>query len=175
MLAEAGPLFEELKAAGVRVRLDDRTQMKPGAKFFEWEKKGVPVRLELGPRDVESRQAMLVRRDDKSKTPEPLEGLAAKLPALLTEIQDAMLARATRFRDEHTHEANSWEEFEKLLDDPGGFVSAHWDGTRETEAEIKAKTKATIRVIPTAEEAQPGACVLTGKPSERRVLFGRAY
>ncbi|MCZ6573837.1 MAG: proline--tRNA ligase [Planctomycetota bacterium] len=175
VLAEAGPLFEQLNEAGVRVRLDDRTQMKPGAKFFEWEKKGVPVRLELGPRDVESRQAMLVRRDDKSKTPEPLEGLAAKMPALLVEIQDAMLTRATRFRDEHTHEANSWEEFQELLDDPGGFISAHWDGTRETEAEIKAKTKATIRVIPTSEEAQPGACVLTGKPSERRVLFGRAY
>ena len=164
-----------LKDQGIKVRLDAREQIKPGAKFFEWEKKGVPVRLELGPRDVASGQTMLVRRDDGSKTATPLAAAAANMGALLKEIQKSLFHRASAFREAHTSRADDWAEFEKKLEEPGGFISAHWDGTKETEAAIKEKTKATIRVLPTDEEPESGKCVLSGQASKQRVLFARSY
>jgi prolyl-tRNA synthetase len=163
-----------LKDAGFEARLDDRDQLKPGAKFFEWERKGVPVRLELGPRDLEDGKVVLVRRDDGSKTPTPVDGLVERARDVLDEIQAALLERATAMRDERTSAAGSFDEFEALLEDPGGFVSAYWDGTDETELAIKERTKATIRVLEEADDG-PGQCVLTGKPAERRALFARAY
>ncbi|MFQ5844918.1 MAG: proline--tRNA ligase [Planctomycetota bacterium] len=175
VLGEARRIVAALEAAGVRVRLDDREGLKPGPKFYEWEKKGVPVRLELGPRDVAKGEAVVVRRDDKSKTPHPLAGLAEALPGRLEEIQSSLLARARAELDRRTNPADDLKRFEELLDDPGGLVAAHWDGSTESELKIKERTKATIRVIPADEEAEEGACVLTGKPSPRRVLFARAY
>jgi len=175
VLGEAQKLEAALKDQGIKVRLDAREQIKPGAKFFEWEKKGVPVRLELGPRDVASGQTMLVRRDDGSKTATPLAAAAANMGALLDEIQQSLFDRASAFREAHTTCADDWAEFEKTIEEPGGFISAHWDGTKETEAAIKEKTKATIRVLPTDEESESGKCVLSGQPSKQRVLFARSY
>jgi len=172
--AKAAELTAELKDAGLAVRLDDREQLKPGAKYFEWEKKGVPVRLELGPRDLDAGQVMAVRRDTGDKQPLAFGGLADTVRGQLDEVQQGLLDRARTFRDTHTHEATTFAELEALLDDPGGFVAAPWDGTDETEKAVKEKTKATIRIV-LDEEGDPGACVLTGKKATARALFARAY
>jgi prolyl-tRNA synthetase len=175
MAPHAEKLVTGLKAAGIRVKYDDNDNNRPGWKFAEYELKGVPVRITLGARDLANGLVELARRDTKEKTSVPFEGLAERVKGLLVEIQDNLFARAKAFRDEHITKVDSWEEFERVLDEKTGFVSAHWDGTSETEAAIKEKAKATIRCIPLDNEQEEGACILTGKPSTQRVLFARAY
>ena len=168
-------IFKELKAAGIRVKYDDSDNSRPGWKFAEYEMKGVPVRLAIGARDLENNVAEVARRDNKTKSSVSLDGIAQHIIALLEEIQQGMFDKAKKYREEHITKAGTWEEFEKLLDEKGGFISAHWDGTEETEAAIKERTKATIRCIPLNNPQEEGKCILTGKPSTQRVLFVRAY
>ncbi|TCJ16566.1 proline--tRNA ligase [Flaviaesturariibacter flavus] len=175
MAPHADKLIAELKAAGIRVKYDDNDNTRPGWKFAEYELKGVPVRVTLGARDLANGVVELARRDTKEKSTVPLEGLAERIKGLLVEIQDNLFARAKAFRDAHITKADTWEEFERVLDEKTGFVSAHWDGTAETEAAIKEKAKATIRCIPLDNPLEEGKCILTGKPSTQRVLFARAY
>jgi len=172
VLAEANRIIDELKERGIRAKLDDREQLKPGPKFFEWEKKGVPLRLELGPRDLADRKVVAVRRDTGEKEALTFDGLADSMVERLDAIQAGLLQRAEESMAARTNEASSMEEFEALLKEPGGFVLAHWDGTEETELAIKEKTKATIRVL---DDEVPGTCVLTGKPATRRAYFARSY
>lgn len=173
--SKVSDIIKELKAAGIRVKYDDSDNARPGWKFAEYEMKGVPVRLALGARDLEKNVVEVARRDTKAKTVVTLDGVAQYVQGLLTEIQQQMYNKAKDYRDTHITPADSWDEFEKLLDGKGGFIAAHWDGTAETEEAIKEKTKATIRCIPLDGEKEPGNCILTGKPSEQRVLFARAY
>jgi prolyl-tRNA synthetase len=168
-------IVKQLKAAGVSVKYDDNDANRPGWKFAEYELKGVPVRIALGARDLENNLAEVARRDTKEKMSLSLDGLPGRVVALLDEIQQNIYNRADSFRKENTAEANSWDEFVKLLDGKGGFVAAHWDGTAETEDRIKELTKATIRCIPLHNKEEEGKCVLTGNPSKQRVLFARAY
>ncbi|RYY84556.1 MAG: proline--tRNA ligase [Chitinophagaceae bacterium] len=171
----ADKLMSELKAAGIRAKYDDNDNQRPGWKFAEYELKGVPVRVTLGARDLANGVVELARRDTKEKTTVPLEGLVERISALLVEIQANMFQRAKAYRDEHITRVDTWEEFERTLEEKTGFVAAHWDGTAETETAIKEKLKATIRCIPLDNEQEEGKCVLTGKPSTQRVLFARAY
>jgi prolyl-tRNA synthetase len=168
-------IIKELKALGIRVKYDDNDNARPGWKFAEYEMKGVPVRLAIGARDLEKNVVEVARRDTKEKSTVSLEGIAMYVNDLLQDIQDSMFNKAKVYRDQHITPANSWDEFEKLLDEKGGFIAAHWDGTAETEDAIKEKTKATIRCIPLDNEREEGKCILTGKASEQRVLFARAY
>ena len=164
-----------LKKAGIRVKFDNNDNNRPGWKFAEYEKKGVPIRIAIGLRDLENHTVEIARRDTKEKKNISQEGLIAHIEKLLGEIQQAMFQKALVFRDAHITRADSWEEFEKLLDEKGGFISAHWDGTPETEEAIKEKLKATIRCIPLDNPAEDGLCIYSGKPSKERVLFARAY
>jgi prolyl-tRNA synthetase len=173
--AKGAALAAELKAAGISVKFDDNDNSRPGWKFAEYELKGVPVRIALGLRDLESGHCEVVRRDTKEKTSVPMEGLAGYVTGLLSTIQQAMYDKALAYRDKHITRADTMEEFERLLDEKGGFVLAHWDGTPATEEAIKDKTKATIRCIPLDNPLEEGKCILTGKPSRQRVLFARAY
>jgi prolyl-tRNA synthetase len=168
-------LLKELKALGISAKYDDNDNNRPGWKFAEYELKGVPVRIALGARDLENKVAEVARRDTKEKQSLPLENLAEQVKNLLDEIQAAMFNKAKTYRDSHITEVNEWADFERLLDEKGGFLSAHWDGTAETEEAIKDKTKATIRCIPIGNKQEAGSCILTGKPSTQRVLFARAY
>lgn len=172
---KARGLEKQLKALGVRVKYDDSDNSRPGWKFAEYELKGVPVRIAMGLRDIENNVAEVARRDTKEKATVSIDGLAEHVSALLEEIQQNIYNKALQFRDEHITRADTWDEFVKLLDEKGGFVSAHWDGTPETEEKIKEQTKATIRCIPINNAAEEGKCILTGKPSTQRVLFARAY
>jgi prolyl-tRNA synthetase len=173
--AKAREIMQELKPLGITVKYDDNDNTRPGWKFAEYEMKGVPVRLALGARDLEQNVVEVARRDTKEKRMVPLEGITGYVAGLLTEIQENMFNKAKAYRDEHITKADTWEEFEKILNEKGGFISAHWDGTAETENEIKQKTKATIRCIPLDNPAEEGKCVLTGNPSKQRVLFAIAY
>jgi prolyl-tRNA synthetase len=169
-------IMKELKSLGISVKYDDNDNARPGWKFAEYEMKGVPVRLALGARDLQNNVVEVARRDTKEKTSVSLEGIAAYVQQLLQDIQTAMFEKAKAYRDEHITNADSWDEFVKILDEKGGFVFAHWDGTPETETEIKEKTKATVRCIPIdGSGVEDGACILSGKPSKQRVLFARAY
>lgn len=173
--AKAEEIMGLLRKNGLSVKYDNRDTHKPGFKFAEWELKGVPVRIAIGPRDLENGTAEIARRDTKEKKTIRLDEVASTIPSLLEEIQQNIYGRSKKFRDEKTTEVNSFDEFKKVLDDKGGFVSAHWDGTIETEQAIKEKTKATIRCIPLTGKEEAGKCVYSGKPSGRRVLFARAY
>ncbi|HKB44542.1 MAG TPA: proline--tRNA ligase [Chitinophagaceae bacterium] len=173
--AKAHEIISHLKELGIRVKYDANDNARPGWKFAEYEMKGVPVRLALGARDLEKNVVEIVRRDTKEKRVIAFDGLAQYVFDLLSEIQQGMFNKAKAYRDEHITSADSWDEFEKLLDEKGGFISAHWDGTAETEEDIKEKTKATIRCIPLNNPKEDGKCILTGKPSIQRVLFARAY
>lgn len=168
-------LVQELKRAGISVKYDDNDNNRPGWKFAEYEMKGVPVRIAMGARDLENNVAEVARRDTKEKMSLSLDGLAQRIKDLLEEIQQNIYNKAKAYRDEHITPANTFEEFEKLLDEKGGFIAAHWDGTTETEEQIKERTKATIRCIPLNNKPEAGTCILTGKPSTQRVLFARAY
>ncbi|UYQ91113.1 proline--tRNA ligase [Chitinophaga horti] len=168
-------IVAELKKAGIRVKYDDNDNARPGWKFAEYEMKGVPVRVAIGARDLENNVAEVARRDTKEKASLSLDGLAGTIVTMLDEIQQGMFDKAKAFQQANITPANSFEEFEKLLDEKGGFISAHWDGTAETEEAIKERTKATIRCIPLDNPQEEGVCILTGKPSKERVLFARAY
>ncbi|ASZ14943.1 proline--tRNA ligase [Chitinophaga pendula] len=168
-------IIKELKALGISVKYDDSDNNRPGWKFAEYEMKGVPVRIAIGARDLENNVAEVARRDTKEKQSFSLDNLANSIKDLLEEIQQNMFNKAKTFRDEHITKVDSFEEFVKVLDGKSGFVSAHWDGTAETEAEIKERTKATIRCIPLDNPLEDGVCILTGKHSKQRVLFARAY
>ncbi|MFD0941584.1 proline--tRNA ligase [Pedobacter boryungensis] len=165
----------KLKGLGISVKYDSRDSQRPGFKFAEYELKGVPIRLAIGGRDMENGTVELARRDTKEKFTVPQEGLDFYIANLLEEIQENIYNRAHQFREEHITEANSYQEFKELLDGKTGFISAHWDGTAETEKQIKEETKATIRCIPLNNKQEAGVCILTGKPSTQRVLFARAY
>jgi prolyl-tRNA synthetase len=173
--AASDKIAEALRSRGIRVKIDRDDQNRPGFKFAEYEMIGVPVRLGLGMRDLEAGKIEVARRDTKEKTSVALEELDHYVAALLEDIQRNLFDRAKAFRDAHITRVDTWEAFEAVLEEKGGFISAHWDGTTETEKEIKERTKATIRCIPVDAEAEAGACILTGKPSVRRVLFARAY
>jgi len=168
-------IVNELKNAGVRVKYDNSDQARPGWKFAEYEMKGVPLRVAIGARDLEQGVAELARRDTKEKRSVSMDVLVEVIQTELVAIQQQLLDRARAFRDAHITKADTWEEFQDVLDSKTGFVAAHWDGTPETEEAIKEKTKATIRCIPLNNPAEKGACILTGKPSTQRVLFARAY
>jgi len=168
-------LVAQLKNAGVRVKYDDNDNNRPGWKFAEYEMKGVPVRIAFGVRDLENNVAEVARRDTKEKKSISLDGLSGAIIQLLDDIQQAMFDKAKAYRDAHITKVDSWQDFEKVLDGEGGFISAHWDGTAETEEAIKQQTKATIRCIPLNNPPEEGHCILTGKPSKERVLFARAY
>ncbi len=171
----AKEMIATLKRNNIRVKYDDDDNARPGWKFAEYELKGVPVRIALGARDIENNIAEVARRDTKEKMNLQLDGLADRIPQLLEDIQANMYARALLFRTENTTKVDTWDEFMRILDEKSGFVSAHWDGTSETEEKIKELSKATIRCIPLNNEQENGVCVLTGKPSTQRVLFARAY
>ncbi len=175
LTARIKPLLQELKNLGISVRYDDRDTERPGFKFAEWELKGVPVRLAVGARDLENGTLEVARRDTKEKFQIPLAGFAARISALLTEIQQNIYQRALTFRTANTRSVDTWEDFTRTLDETPGFVLAHWDGTPETEQRIKEETKATIRCLALDVPTEPGQCVLTGRPSARRVHFARAY
>ncbi len=172
---KANALMAELKALGVRVKYDNNDNSRPGWKFAEHELKGVPVRIAMGLRDIENKVVELARRDTKEKSSVSIEGLSAYVVNLLADIQQNIYNRALAFRNERITNADTWDDFVKLLDDKGGFIAAHWDGTGETEEKIKEQTKATIRCIPLDNKQEEGTCILTGKPSTQRVLFARAY
>lgn len=175
--AKAKELVSELRKAGISVKYDDRDTQKPGWKFAEYELKGVPVRIALGPRDLENKTLEIARRDTLTKESFSWEEMpiAQKIGGLLDEIQTNIYQKAFDFRAENTTEVNSWEEFKQVLEQKGGFLSAHWDGSSETEDKIKDLTKATIRCIPLDQRQELGTCVFSGKPSMGRVLFAKAY
>ncbi len=171
----ARDLKEKLEKAGLTVKYDDRDTQKPGYKFAEYELKGVPVRLAIGPRDAREGTVEVARRDTLTKETIRRENIVEHVTALMDEIQVNIFRKATEFRDQNTYRAETWEEFLDIIENKGGFVLAHWDGTPETEEQIKNMTKATIRAIPFNGTDEEGICILTGKPSHRRVLFARAY
>jgi prolyl-tRNA synthetase len=174
---KAKEIMADLRKAGISVKYDDRDTQKPGWKFAEYELKGVPVRIALGPRDLENKTLEIARRDNLTKESFQWEEMpiAQKIGGLLEEIQDGIYQKAFDFRKENTTEVNSWEEFKQVLEDKAGFLSAHWDGSPETEDKIKELTKATIRCIPLDQVPEQGVCIYSGKPSSGRVLFAKAY
>ncbi|MBL0191308.1 MAG: proline--tRNA ligase [Saprospiraceae bacterium] len=170
-----GEMSQRLKALGVRVQYDSDTQTRPGFKFAEHELRGVPIRIAVGPRDLEQNQVEVARRDTREKRFVKIEDLSVEIPKLLADIQSNMFNKAKQYRDEHITPVDTMDEFVKVLDEKGGFVLAHWDGTVETEEKIKELTKATARCIPLDGDKEPGLCVLTGNPSAQRILFARSY
>ncbi len=172
---KAEEVMKDLRAAGVTVRFDDRDTHKPGWKFNEYELKGVPVRIAIGPKDLENGTLEIARRDLLSKEIVSIENAVSYIQEVLEEMQTGLFERALKYRAEHTTKVETYEEFKEVLDTKGGFILAHWDGTAETEALIQEETKATIRCIPIDAEEEEGVCIITGKPSHRRVAFARAY
>ncbi|SDX70303.1 proline--tRNA ligase [Flavobacterium degerlachei] len=172
---EVNVLIAELKKLNVSVKYDNRTTQKPGFKFAEWELKGVPVRIAIGPKDLENGTFEVARRDTLTKEVQSKEGISTYINDLLVQIQEDLFNKALNYRDSHITEVNSFEEFKEVLNDKGGFVSAHWDGTAATEEKIKDLTKATIRCIPLDRLEEAGSCVFTGAESKGRVLFAKAY
>ena len=173
--AKANEIKDALQARGISVKYDDRDTYKPGWKFAEYEFKGVPVRLALGPRDMENGTIEVARRDTLEKEVLQVADIELKVEHLLEQIQENLYRKALDFREDNTNRADTWDEFVDLIENKGGFVYAHWDGTSESELAIKEKTKATIRLIPMDDEKEKGKCIFSGKPSERRVVFAKAY
>jgi prolyl-tRNA synthetase len=173
--AVAEKTMKDLKSRGITAKYDRDDRNRPGFKFAEYELMGVPVRLGIGARDLAAGQVEVARRDTKEKSNLPLEGIVDRIEALLEDIQDQMFQKAKEYRDAHITEANSMDELVDILENKGGFVRAHWDGTTETELKIKELTKATIRCIPLESKVEEGTCILTGQPSKQRVLFAKAY
>ncbi|WP_026915232.1 proline--tRNA ligase [Christiangramia portivictoriae] len=171
----AEELVRNLRAAGVSVKFDNNDNQKPGWKFAQYELQGVPLRIAIGPKDLEKGTVELARRDTLSKEFVKRDEVVEKIPALLNEIQETLFTKARNFRDTHITEVDTFDDFKKQLKDKGGFISAHWDGSPETENKIKELTKATIRCIPFGRKEEAGTCILTGNPSEGRVLFAKAY
>jgi prolyl-tRNA synthetase len=175
ILSKINPIVAELKKQGVRVKIDDRDTQRPGWKFAEYEFKGVPVRVAVGSKDLENNTLEIARRDEKTKLLVNMEEVLVYIQNLLIEIQSNLLQKAKNRLKENTHSVDSWEEFEKVINEKGGLVYAHWDGTTETEKLIKEKIGATIRCIPLGNPLEEGKCILTGKASAQRVLFAKAY
>lgn len=171
----ANDLVAQLKKLNISVKFDNRTTQKPGFKFAEWELKGVPVRLAIGPKDLENGTFEVARRDTLTKEVKPAEGIVTYIQDLLEQIQKDLFNKAVDYRAEHTTEVNSYAEFKDVLENKTGFVSAHWDGTAATEDKIKEETKATIRCIPLDRVEEAGVCIFSGAPSKGRVLFAKAY
>ena len=171
----AKELQTQLRDKGIRVKYDDRDTQKPGWKFNQYELQGVPVRIAIGPKDLEKGTVELARRDTLEKQFVKREEVVAVVEGLITEIQDNLYKKAVDYRAEHTTTVETYEEFKKVLNEKGGFVAAHWDGTAKTEEQVKNETKATIRCIPIDSDDEAGSCMVTGKPSKRRVLFAKAY
>jgi prolyl-tRNA synthetase len=175
-IAEAAHRIKsELERKGITVKFDDRDTHKPGWKFAEYELKGIPARIAIGPRDLENGTAEIARRDTLSKETIKQDQISGYIENLLNEMQENIYNKAKSFREENTHRADTWEQFVDIIENKGGFVSAHWDGTAETENKIKELTKATIRFIPLEQEKEEGACIYSGNPSPCRVIFARAY
>lgn len=168
-------LMADLKECGVRVKFDDDETKKPGWKFAEHELKGVPLRIAIGPRDLQNGTAEVALRDTKAKQVITFAELKNEVPKLLSQIQEGIYLKALKLREANTHYVDTWEEFKKKLEGEGGFIWAHWDGTTETELKIKEETKATIRCIPLSRAEEKGNCIYSGKPSEGRVIFAKAY
>lgn len=175
IVEKASHIKNGLSSMSISVKIDDRDTHKPGWKFAEYEQKGIPLRIAIGPRDLENGTVELARRDTKEKEVISTTGLENKVRDLLEDIQATIYKKALKFREENTHQVDSYEEFKKVLEEKGGFIYAHWDGTVETEEKIKNETKATIRLIPLERSAEKGKCMVTGKPSEGRVVFAKAY
>ncbi len=172
---KAKSIKKELEKAGVSVKYDDRDTHKPGWKFSEYEFKGVPLRIAIGPRDLENSTVELARRDTLEKEVISMDDLTNKVEHLLEKIQETLLLKAQQFRDNNTHHAKDWEDFKELMSKDSGFVYAHWDGTAETEQKIKEETKATIRCIPLNNTKEEGECIYSKKPSTQKVIFAKAY
>lgn len=168
-------IMKDLRSKNISVKFDNRDTYRPGAKFAQHELQGVPLRIAIGSRDLENGTVELARRDTLTKEVVPLDGLVDKVEGLMTTIQEALFNKALDYRDNHITEVDSFEEFKKVLEEKGGFISAHWDGTTKTEDKIKEITKATIRCVPLEGKVEKGVCVYTGATSERRVLFAKAY
>lgn len=172
---KARELMTQLKTLGVSVKYDDDTNKRPGWKFAEYETKGVPVRIAIGPRDLENGTVELVRRDTKEKSVVELDGIDEYIQELLEDMQDSLFEKAKNFRTQNLHKVDTYDEFKEQLKTKGGFYLVHWDGTSETEEKIKAETQATIRCIPLDAEEEDGKCMVTGKPSKHRVVIAKAY
>ncbi|MDE6653798.1 MAG: proline--tRNA ligase, partial [Muribaculaceae bacterium] len=168
------PIIEELRGMGISVKYDDADNKRPGVKFADYELKGVPIRLAIGARDIENDTIELMRRDTLEKETHPITGIAMHIKNELEDIQNNLFERAKKIREENIHICDSYEEFKEKIED-GGFFLCHWDGTTETEERIKEETKATIRCIPLDGDDTPGVCMVTGKPSARRVIIARSY
>lgn len=168
-------LQQKLKAKGISVKYDNRTENKPGWKFAEYELKGVPVRIAIGARDLENKTVEIARRDNLTKETQPIENLEVYIENLLETIQKDIYQKALNHRAEHTTKVDSYEEFKRVLEEKGGFISAHWDGTAEEEEQIKNETKATIRCIPLDNPLEDGISLISGKPSKQRVIFAKSY
>jgi len=164
-----------LEKKGISVKYDDRDTYKPGWKFAEYELKGIPVRIAIGPRDIENNTVEIARRDTLQKEVHSIDNIDEYIEKLLSDIQTNIYQKALNFRNENTFSVETYEEFKQILDSKGGFIKAHWDGTSETEIKIKEETKATIRCIPLNDIKEEGKCMVTGKPSKQRVIFARAY
>lgn len=175
ILEVAQEIKSQLVNKGLSVKLDDDDNKKPGWKFAEYEMKGVPVRIAIGPRDLENKTFEVARRDTMSKELVPMDQLVEKVSNLMDDIQDNLYQKALKFREEHSFAPDTWEDFETNIKDQKGFIYAHWDGTEQTEEQIKQLTKATIRCIPMDQPTENGSCILTGKPSKGRVIFAKAY
>ncbi len=171
----ADEMMKDLRSLGVTVKYDNRDTLRPGAKFAQHELQGVPLRIAIGARDIANGTVELARRDNLTKEVVPSEGIAMRVKELLKEIQESLFNKALDFRDNHITKVETFEEFKNVLENKTGFISAHWDGTAETEDKIKELTKATIRCIPLDAKEEQGTCVFSGKPSTRRVLFAKAY
>ena len=169
------PIIQKMKARDISVHYDDRDTYKPGWKFAEYELKGVPLRLAIGPRDLENNTVEIARRDTMTKETVSMDNIDEVVDQLLIEIQESIFQKALKFREENTTAVSSYEEFKAVLNEKGGFVKAHWDGTVETEQKIKNETKATIRCILLDDEEEPGKCMYSGKPSAKKVVFAKAY
>lgn len=172
---KARTIMAGLQKAGISVKYDDRDNLKPGFKFADYELKGVPVRIAIGPRDIENNTVEIARRDTLEKETVSSEGLPERIKDLLEDIQANLFKKALKFRADNTYRTDTWKEFLEIIDKQGGFILAHWDGTAETEEKIKEETKATIRCIPFDSPEEEGICIYSGKPSKRRVLFARSY
>ena len=159
----------------LQIKVDGRDNLRPAEKFFHWIQQGVPVRVEIGPKDLQKSAVMVARRDLRDKQSVPLAGVSDHVIQLLDTIQTDMFERARSYRDEQTRTAKSYDEFKQILESAGGFIRAHWNGSADVEEQIKTETKATIRCIPFTDNLEPGVCIVSGEPSTQEVLFGIAY
>tara|TARA_Y100000994_G_scaffold178742_1_gene147737 strand:- start:219 stop:848 length:630 start_codon:yes stop_codon:yes gene_type:complete len=171
----ANKLKEEFEIGGITVKYDNRDNFKPGYKFNEYELKGIPLRIVIGPKDIQSNSVEIARRDNLVKSKIKINEVVKEVKKILIDMQESLFNKASNFRNKNITLVDSFDDFNKVLNDKGGFVSAHWDGTVETENLIKKKTKATIRCIPYNNKLEDGFCIYSGKPSIQRVLFAKAY